>query len=201
MDRWRARLREDRPLPGRQPVGLVLRLAGIDDRPRASCSDMIAAAVAEMIGQARPGELEVARYADTCWQAQRGGSQGGAAGVYQPVSFYLEARVSDACEELRAVTVIRVGREHDRAGREALELMPPERVEEAERVRWVRAELRRRGVPLRQAKVPAGVLARMAIDRWSTRPADEVAADAAAYALIAHEHPHRGRRDMRELLG
>lgn len=46
------------------------RLLGLDDRPRASCSDVIAAAVAELLIQAPRGELELARYAHAGWQAQ-----------------------------------------------------------------------------------------------------------------------------------
>jgi hypothetical protein len=201
VDRWRERLREDRPLPGRQPVGEALRLVGIDDRPRASCSDMIAVAVTALLGAGRPDDLEVARFADTCWQAQRGRSSGAEAGVYQPVSFYLDVLAADRYEELRASAAARVRDEQRQAMDDAFERFPADRHDQSQRNQWAREELRSRRVPLRSAKIPAGVLARMAIDRWSGRTADEVASAAAEYALMAHEHPHRGRRDMRKLLG
>jgi hypothetical protein len=42
VNRWRARLMLDRPLSGQKKVLAGLRMLGIDDRPRASCSDVIA---------------------------------------------------------------------------------------------------------------------------------------------------------------
>src|SRR5258708_1605913 len=87
VDRSRARLLEDRPLRGKEPAGEVLRLMGIDDRPRASCSDAIAAAVLDLLDRRSPGGLQLARYAEASRAAAaRGGPE---APACQPVSFYL----------------------------------------------------------------------------------------------------------------
>lgn len=202
VNRWRARLAEDRPLPGEEPVGQAARLIlGLDDRPRASCSDVIAAAVRELLA-AGPDPLEVARYADVSWQAQRLagalGRGGDAAPVYPPVSWYLPAGLADAHTELRwqAQQDAAEARQevHAEAGRRY-----PQEDQRADRDRWYRDELRRRGIPARAARVPRGTLARMAIDAWARRSPDRVAAAAVDYAAEAHLQPHRARRDMYEL--
>ncbi len=87
VDRWRARLLEDRPLPGQRPVPEMLRPMGIDNRPRASCSDVIAAAVRDLLKREPPTGLDLARYADAGRLAAVRGEPG--APVCQPVSFYL----------------------------------------------------------------------------------------------------------------
>jgi hypothetical protein len=203
VDRWRVRLLADRPLQGQRPVGAALRLLGIDDRPRASCSDVIAAAVAELLAQAPPTGLEAARYADASWQAQRraGRGQGAAKGapLHQPVSFYLPAELADVYDELRARARARVLSEHDEVRAEARRRYPDARKQAYERRAWTLGELAERGVPLRVALVPGGVPARMAIDRWARRSADRAARAGVEWAAEVHEQPHRGRKDMYRL--
>jgi hypothetical protein len=101
VDRWRTRLLEDRPLPGKQPVSEALRIAGGDDRPRASCSDVIAAAVVDLLDRNPPAGLDLARYADDSRTAAARG--GPAAPGCQPVSFYLPADIARRAEQLRAL--------------------------------------------------------------------------------------------------
>src|ERR1017187_5741748 len=50
----------DRPVPGRRPVGEVARLLGLDNRPPASCSDIIAAAVTDLLREG-PDEAGLGR--------------------------------------------------------------------------------------------------------------------------------------------
>jgi hypothetical protein len=199
VNSWRARLLEDRPLPGRTRVGAAARLLGMDDRPPASCSDVIAAAVRELLGQA-PGELEVARYAHAGWQAQKAAARGGLndaqAPLYPPVSFYLAAGLAAEYDDLRERAC-----KGPRAMLQELESEAARRFPEDQAARrgWLAGELRARGIPARLAKVPGGVLARMAIDRWVHRAVEQAVAQAVAYGADTHDQPHRGRRDMHEL--
>ena len=198
VNAWRARLAADRPLPGRDRVGEAARLLGLDDRPPASCSDIIAAAVMELLGR-EPDELRVAQYAYAGWQAQQaagGGRRDDArAPVYPPVSFYLPGYLAGPYDDLRERA-----RERVRKMRRELETEAARRFEdEKERAAWLMGEMVAQGIPLRMGKVSGGVLARMAIDGWARRSADRVCSDAVAYAAGAHQQPHRGRRDMHKL--
>lgn len=189
IDRWRARLLEDRPLPGKQPVGEALRMVGIDDRPRASCSDAIAAAVLDLLDRKPPGGLDLVRYAEAARSA---------APSCQPVSFYLPADVADRAEELRARAFQDVLDLRDELRREAQQEYPDDTRAQAF---YILGQLGRRGLPARMRQVPRGAVARMAVDRWARRSADRVAADAVEYAAVVHEdgQVHRARRDMRRL--
>jgi hypothetical protein len=202
INKWRARLLENRPLPGRPRAGGLARLLGVDDRPPASCSDIIAAAVADLLRQA-PGELEIARYAHAGWQAQQAAGRGEGdddrAPLYPPVSFYLPPELAGQYEALRVRALERVWEVQRELEDEAARRYPDEKKQAAERVGWLAGEMVRLGVPSRPRRVTGGALARMAIDRWARRSADQVAADAVAYSADAHEQPHRGRRDMHQL--
>src|SRR5580692_1125396 len=59
VNAWRARLRLDEPL---SEHGYRARAGGQDSRPRASCSDAVAAAVADLLLR-QPPPPELARYA------------------------------------------------------------------------------------------------------------------------------------------
>lgn len=202
VNRWRARLAEDKPLPGQEPVSEAARLImGLDDRPRASCSDVIAAAARELLA-AGPDPMEVARYADASWQAQRiAGARGGggkAAPVYPPVSWYLPAELADTHTELRWRAREAAARARQDVDGEATKRYPqPD--QGADRHTWYLRELRARDIPVRGAQVPRGTLARMAIDAWAHRSPDRAVAAAVDYAAEVHQQPHRGRRDMYEL--
>jgi hypothetical protein len=199
VNRWRARLMQDRPLPGQRRAGEALRLLGIDDRPRASCSDAIAAAVAELLAEDPPDEAAVMRYTVATRLAQKLNSDGGAdAPRWPPVSFYLAGELADAAASLRERAWSWCVQVHDQLHAEAAEKFPSP-AQAPERREWVRRQLTELGVPERLYRVPAGTLARMAIDRWRRRAVDRVAAAAVKYAEDAHEQPHRARRDMHHL--
>jgi hypothetical protein len=194
VDRWRVRLLEDQPLPGQQRVPEMLYATGIDNRPRASCSDVIAAAAHALLALKPPTGLELARYAEAGRLAAVGG--GPEAAVCQPVSFYLPADLAAAVEELRARAVHEVIAARNELRHEAEQHFPSDLDQQ---VAWFSAQLTRRNLPVRARQVPRGALARMAIDRWARRPADQVAAEAVAYAADTHRQVHRARRDMRQL--
>jgi hypothetical protein len=206
VNTWRARLLLDRPLPGRRPVGEVARLLGLDNRPPASCSDIIAAAVTDLVRQG-PDELGLARYAHAGWQAQQAaarrngynGSDDDKAPLYPPVSFYLGGELATQYEALRSRAAGRAQEVRRELAKEAARRYPDEARQARERASWLAVEIMRLGLPHRPRKIPGGAAARMAIDRWARRSADRVCADAVAYAADAHEQPHRGRRDMYEL--
>jgi hypothetical protein len=201
VNRWRARLATDRPLPGTEPVSRAARMLGLDDRPRASCSDCIAAAVAALLA-AGPDPMALARCAEASWQAQRDAATGGrdaaAAPVYPGAGWYLPAELADVHTGLR-----------DRAWQAAMQARHqvaddaqqryPGKDQATSRALWYQSELARRGIPRRAARVPRGVIARMAIDAWASHTPDEVCAAAVAHAAEWHAQPHRARRDMLKL--
>jgi hypothetical protein len=194
VDRWRARLLEDRPLPGQRPAGEVLQVMGTDSRPRASCSDVIAAAVRGLLQREPPTGLDLARYAEAGrLAAVRGGPE---APVCQPVSFYLPRDLAKRAEDLRVRAVQEVMAGRRKLRQEAEGQFPGD---EHQQIAWFSAQLTSRGLPARVRQVARGVIARMAIDRWAPRPVDHVAADAVAYATNTHRQVHRARRDMRQL--
>ena len=105
VNAWRARLREDRPLPGQPRAGQVARRdPGADDRPRASCSDAIAAAVADC-SRRPPEPLALARKPAPAPGAagRRPGRGEDRAALYPLVSYYLPAELAGPAEELRAL--------------------------------------------------------------------------------------------------
>jgi len=203
VDKWRARLRLDRPLPGQRPVGHAARMLGFSDRPRASCSDAIAAAVEALLARP-PAPLDLARYAYAAMRAQQDAAQDGEPGIatpqYPPVSWYLTGDSARAVEDLRRAAYGAVLDVHADTRRAAYQEHPGGTREAAvARSVFIAGELARQRLPfIRQ--IPRGAAGRMAIDRWAGRPADEVAAAAVAYASQAHEHPQRARSDMRKLL-
>jgi hypothetical protein len=207
---WRDRLAEDKPLPGAQRVPPGMKALGIDNRPKASCSDAVAAAAAAVLAD-HPDPLDVARYADASWQAHRAAGDPGrrdtaTAPVYPPVSWYLPAELAAAWEELRGQAWAAVAAAQRQVAAEAAERYPatgkdgrPVPGWKDNRRRWYLDQLAARDIPLRSAQIPRGVLARLGIDAWARRGADTVCAAAAAHAAEWHEQPHRGRRDMHTL--
>jgi hypothetical protein len=194
VDLWRARLLEDRPLPGQRPVGQMLRLTGIDNRPRASCSDVIAAAVRDLLQREPPTGLDLARYAEVGRLATVRGGPG--ASVCQPTSFYLPRDLAERAENLRVRAIHEVIEARHELHQEAQEQFPGD---EHQQTAWFSAQLTSRGLPARVRQVARGVIARMAIDQWARWPVDQVAAEAVAYATNTHRQVHRARRDMRQL--
>jgi hypothetical protein len=198
VDAWRDRLREDRPLPGRDRAGEAARLAGSTDHPRASTSDAVAAAVAALL--ARPPEpLDLAGYAYRAIRAQWEDSHGTprpGAPVWPPVSYYLPAVLAGQAEALRAGARLAAAGKLGQLPREAAELYPGN-TDQADRARarYIAAQVEKLGLYYTR-QLPRGAVARMAIDRWAGRSPDEVAAAAVDWCQAVHVQWHRARRDM-----
>ncbi|MGH3191772.1 MAG: hypothetical protein ACRDOL_31895 [Streptosporangiaceae bacterium] len=203
LNTWRARLREDRPLPGQQPVSAAGRMLGASNRPRASGSDVVAAAVADLLARHPPAPLELARDAYAGMLAQRAAAEGrgsrDAAALYPPVSWYLTAELAGQAEDLRTAALAAVHEIRLEVRRQAYDRHPGGTREAAiSRALYTAAEMARLGLPFTK-QIPRGTIARVAITRWAARSADRVAAAAVAYASSAHDKPHRARSDIREL--
>jgi len=210
VDRWRARLREDRPLPGQDRVSAVARMLGSSDHPRASTSDAVAAAIADML--ARPPEpLEVVGYAYAAirqqWLAGQGRGDASRAPVHPPVSYYLPAALADQADQLVRDAAGAAWDKLLEITKEAARLHPGDEPEQAElRAVYISEELdhyrlyyvgQRKGTRLRS--VPAGALARMAIDRWAQRDTDWVIGNAVSWCQGEHDQWHRAWATMQKL--
>jgi hypothetical protein len=198
VDAWRARLLTDKPLPGREPRPRSLRLLGIDDRPRASLSDAVAAVTVSRMAVVLRSPLGLIRYAhqagqlaaDAAEAAREGWPPPDGSAVATPVSFYLpwhlaadydaaQAAARDAWFE--AYAAARATAED--AGTQG-----------ADARQVIAGEMRRRRLPARLPVIRRGTLARYAITaaRWSP---DEVCLLAEGHAAEHHEQIHRARRD------
>ena len=257
VDAWRARLRTDKPLPGERRVDPAVRMAlGWSDHPKASTSDVLAAAVADMLRRraARPRPLALAAYA---YRARRAARPGvvipGADPPERPaVSWYAPPGLEDAVENLREQAreaawekarglekeararfpgpLDRPGDDDEDPGRRAAGPLAPGaepgpgqdpvaigievgRAQAAARARaeaeqldaekrraaWIAGQVIKYGLWYAGRDVPPGALARMAIDRWASRPVDDVIADGVRWSKENHDQHHRARRDMRQL--
>jgi hypothetical protein len=200
VDRWRERLAANRPLPGRRRKDPMLALIGIDNRPPASCSDVIAAAVVDLLDNRPPGELEVARYAVRARAATRAAADSTSDDLprFSPVSFYLPPDLADRYERLRVGAFDAVLHIHRELVEEAAQRYPdPAQADQARA--WLHGQLHEHELPRRMHQVPRGVIARMAIDHWRRRSADRAVGDAVEYAVKVHDQPHRARRDMHQI--
>jgi len=197
VNAWRARLRLDKPPSGHEDRAST---GGQDSRPRASCSDAVAAAVADLLLRQPPLPLELARYAYASMTAtcSRGRGDGGAQ-LYPPVSWYLPQWLAGPAEDLRVAAWDAATQVHDDVETEAARLYPGRtRAAATSRCSHQAAVLARAGLPVSR-QIPRGAIARMAVDLWALRHPDDVAADAVAYAAMVHRQPHRARRDMHRL--
>ncbi|MFI9538312.1 hypothetical protein ACIG56_34405 [Nocardia fusca] len=145
-----------------------------DGRPAASSSDCLAAAVTDLLDRAEPTHLELIRYGDRIRRTMTA-TRGRAAPAVSVASFYLPAGYADRLDAL-----LDDARNHHR------ELLDDDRDRAL-------AEL---GVPSKAYKLPAGTLARLAIDRWARRSPTAVIAAAVDYAGYHHTQAHRARADM-----
>jgi hypothetical protein len=198
VDAWRGRLREDRPLPGRERAGEAARLAGSTDHPRASTSDAVAAAVAALLARP-PGPLDLAGYAYRAIRAQWEDSHGmprPGAPVCPPVSYYLPPALAGQAEALRAEARLAAVRKLGQLPREASDRYPGS-TDQADRARarYIASQGEQLGLYYTR-QIPRGAVARLAIDRWAGRSPDEVAAAAVAWCQAVHVQWHRARRDM-----
>lgn len=187
LDRWRDRLRLDKPLPGHSRVGPELRAIGIDDRPKASFSAAVCAAVADMLDTAPPDPIDVAREHE---RARRDGDS------CQPATFWMPAALHERGLELRAQARFAVIRALAELDVTAAELHPDSA---RDRVRWARAERIQRGYPAGALIVPGGAVGRLAIARWAQLPVDQVCLRAVAWAGTNVSQAHRAHRDLRRL--
>ena len=163
---------------------------GLDNRPRASHSDAIAASVDELLRRP-PAAPQVARYAISMRKLLDPHSQ--------PVSFYL---VDERIDVYRGVLAraeewsAKIHAEAQLAAEDAHRAAENDVAREAAG-RVYEGRVLREGLALRDYRLAAGTVARMAIDAWAERDVDEVAIAAGRYAEDAHEQRHRARRDVR----
>jgi hypothetical protein len=205
---WRARLRQDKALPGQDRAGDAARLAeGASDHPRASTSDVIAAAVSEMLRRksTRPKPLDLAAYAYNTMIAARAASWDIAPPAppadHPAVSWYAPPELADQVEELLAAACTAAADKEKNLPAEAAERYPAGVDVEERRARYVFAVATRYGLRYAGRPVPPGAVARMAIDRWAGRDVDQVIAAGVAWSREHHQQWHRARRDMRPLNG
>lgn len=203
---WRARLRQDKPLPGQDRVSSAARIVdGTSNHPRASTSDVIAAAVAEMLRRksTRPKPLDLAAYAYRTMIAARAASWDmeppEPPADHPAVSWYAPPRLADQVEELLAAACAAAVDKEKNLPAEAAERYPAGVDVEERRARYVFAVATRYGLRYAGRPVPPGAVARMAIDRWAGRDVDQVIAAGVAWSQEHHQQWHRARRDMRPL--
>ncbi|WP_039819044.1 hypothetical protein [Nocardia otitidiscaviarum] len=165
-----------------------------DGRPPASSSDCIAAAVVAFL-ETDPDPLDVARYATRIRLAHKEERLSERFPQSRPASFYLPENFADQLDALllRARTIHQELADAARA--EARELYPGGR-QAVSRYVHVVDQLAQRGLPAKVYVVPAGTVARMAIERWRRRAPRSVVAAAVEHAHEHHTQLHRARRDM-----
>jgi hypothetical protein len=224
IDAVRARLAEDRPSLGKDPVsGPARALLGADDRPRTSTSDIIAAAIDDMLSRrsARPAPLDLAAYAYRARRAARPGEYvaGVAPPECPPATWYARpgqyADIADLCDRARDAAAEKwhgLPAEaaglypyppgvDPAAGPAVLTVLEAQRVEEADASRrWHEYEqIQEYGLWYAGARVPPGAVARRAIDLWADRDIEWVIAAGVSYAEEYHEQRHRARKDVGRL--
>ncbi|MFI7524540.1 hypothetical protein [Nocardia salmonicida] len=184
VNAWRRELLRRRPR----------RYATEDARAPASSSDCLAVIVVELL-MSRPAPVDVARYAVAVRLAHQDAQPRRFPGASH-VTFYLPAPIADAAEkellvEARAAHLAAV----EEVLRDAASKYPG-RNQAGARAEHIHHELQARGLTRTVPKaLPVGTLARMAIDRWTDRPAEAVVAAAVVHAARFHE-PRRARSDM-----
>ncbi|MEU1986136.1 hypothetical protein [Nocardia sp. NPDC019395] len=164
-----------------------------DQLPRASSSDCLAAAVIDLLDRAEPGPLQLIRYAD---QLRRtlAGARGREAPAVSAASFYLPGEYADQLDALLTGAQEHHAELLDEAREQVLAELP-----DGPRTAQVMAMISavaERGVPFRVYRLPAGVVARRAIDRWARRSPASVVAVAVGYASESHQQFHKARKDM-----
>lgn len=164
-----------------------------DGLPRASSSDCLAAAVIDLLDRSEPTQLQLIRYTE---QLRRtlAAARGRATPGVSAASFYLPGDYAD-----RLDTLLTGAQDHHAdlldAAREQVFTELPDGPRTAQVIRMMSA-VAERGVPFRVYRLPAGVVARRAIDRWARRSPVTVVAAAVGYAEWSHQQFHRARKDM-----
>lgn len=163
-------------------------------RPRASASDCIAAAVIDLLDRAEPDHLALIRYADRV-RERLGAERAQAFPTASVVSFYLPA---DYAARLDAL--LDAAREHHHdlldTARDQVNTELPDRKDRIARAMRMMSTVAGMNIPVKVYVLPAGTLARLAIDRWSRRAATTVIASAVAHSRHHHQQLHRTRRDL-----
>ncbi|MBF6301650.1 hypothetical protein IU459_29530 [Nocardia amamiensis] len=165
-----------------------------NQRPLASSSDCIAAAVTDLLDRARPGHLELVRYADRMREQQRA-NRAGTFPAGSVVSFYLPPSYADRLDQLLTDAQQHHADTLDQAREQVLAELPG-RANATTRVMRMMSVVGSLNIPIKAYRLPAGTLARMAIDRWADKPAATVVAAAVAYGREYHAQQHRARKDM-----
>ncbi|MFG2007288.1 hypothetical protein ACGFNU_49875 [Spirillospora sp. NPDC048911] len=174
-------------------------------RPPASLSDTLAVAVIELFTDALPDPFTVAAYAARTRRRHELDLARGRVPEHPPVAFYLPPRFTQRYDGFLDKIF------EDLCGAYAAELAqvsqqfvitPAPAVLAAEvyerlGTAGISSSWYRRRAPGTPYRIPAGTLARMAIDRWARRPVEQVVLAAVSYATAVHQQPHRTRRDIR----
>ncbi|MEV6071985.1 hypothetical protein AB0L82_36055 [Nocardia sp. NPDC052001] len=183
VDGWRRQL----TVPDR-------RFSTPNNRPPASSSDCVAAAVVHLLDHAEPEPRELIRYAARMREnlALERGRAFPAASV---VSFYLPAPYA-----LRLDAMLTAAQDHhaellDQA-RDRVHTELPGRENATARGLRMMSAVAELGIPHKAYILPAGTLARLAIDRWARKSPATVVAAAVAHGSAHHEQMHRARHDM-----
>ncbi|MBF6163050.1 hypothetical protein IU421_30340 [Nocardia cyriacigeorgica] len=148
----------------------------------------------DLLDHAEPDHLTLIRYAarirDTL--ARERGRGFPAASV---VSFYLPATYATRADDLLAAAYHHhadlLGQARDRVRAEL-----PGRGHGVARALRLAARTAELDIPATVYKLPAGTLARLAVDRWSRRAPTTVIAAAVAHGARHHRQLHRARNDM-----
>lgn len=168
----------------------------LNHRPPASSSDCIAAAVIDLLEHAEPDHLALIRYSERM-RNDLALERGHGFPIASTVSFYLPALYADRLDELLTSAYRQHGELLDTAAEQA-RIEHPGRGNASSSARRTRmldliGEYR---IPFKVYKLPAGTLARMAIDRWARRSPATVVAAAVKHGSAHHEQQHRARHDM-----
>ncbi|WP_216915237.1 hypothetical protein [Nocardia noduli] len=163
-------------------------------RPRASASDCIAAAVIDLLDRAEPDHLALIRYADRV-RERLAAERAQAFPSASVVSFYLPADYAARLDTLLDDAQTHHADLLDRA-REQVNAELPDRKDRVARAMRMMSTVAAMNIPFKVYKLPAGTLARLAIERWSRRSPTTVVNSAVGHSEYHHEQLHRTRRDL-----
>lgn len=165
-----------------------------NNRPPASSSDCIAAAVLDLLDYAEPDPLALIRYSERI-RNDLALERGHGFPIASVVSFYLPAVHAERVDGLLTAAQIHHGELLDDAAEQAATEFAGRGNATARRTRTLDLIGAHR-IPHKVYKLPAGTLARMAIDRWARRSPATVVAAAVKHGAAHHEQQHRARHDM-----
>lgn len=163
-----------------------------NNRPPASSSDCIAAAVIDLLDFAEPDHTKLIRYGERM-RNDLALERGHAFPLTSSVSFYMPAVYAERLDELLgAAYAHHLGILGQAAEQAEAEFAGNAKARRARMLDLIADER----VPFKVYKLPAGTLARMAIDRWSRRSPATVVDAAVKHGSAHHEQLHRARHDM-----